>query len=105
MTTEYSLRKRYEDGGHTTERRIAKPVSGSVGVALDGVDVVMGVEVTLDVTTGLLTFVEPPADGVQITAGFVFHTPVRFDTDRLDLSTENFGAGEAPDVPVVEILI
>jgi uncharacterized protein (TIGR02217 family) len=40
---------------------------------------------------------------VQITAGFEFDVPVRFDTDRINASAASFQAGEIPDVPVVEI--
>jgi len=31
--------------------------------------------------------------------------PVRFDTDRLDISVAGFEAGEIPSVPVIEIRV
>ncbi len=46
-----------------------------------------------------------PADGALITAGYEFDVPVRFDTDRLDVNLSSFEAGEAPNVPVVEIRV
>lgn len=51
--------------------------------------------VTLDVA---------PADGVIVTAGFRFDTPVRFDTDRLSVNLSAFQAGEVPHIPLVEVL-
>ena len=45
----------------------------------------------------------PPAVGRTVTAGFEFDVPVRFDTDRIDVSVASFQAGEVPRVPVVEI--
>jgi uncharacterized protein (TIGR02217 family) len=44
-----------------------------------------------------------PAAGAAIRAGFDFDVPVRFDTDRLDINLASFEAGEAVNVPVVEI--
>ena len=36
-------------------------------------------------------------------AGFVFDVPVRFATDRLDVSLSRWKAGELPAVPLVEV--
>lgn len=94
--TEFALVKQY--GGWA--RRIWKPVAGSVRVAVDGAETAFGV----DAATGLVTLAEAPAEGAQITAGFRFDCPVRFDADRLDVTLESFGAGRAIRVPLVEIV-
>ncbi|MEM6307067.1 MAG: DUF2460 domain-containing protein, partial [Pseudomonadota bacterium] len=39
----------------------------------------------------------------EITAGFEFDVPVRFDTDQIVTSVSHFQAGEVPNVPVVEV--
>ena len=39
----------------------------------------------------------------EVTAGFAFDVPVRFDTDRLELSLTHFEAGDIPTIPLVEI--
>lgn len=39
----------------------------------------------------------------DITAGFLFYVPVRFDTDRLPTSLEHYGIGGAADVKLVEV--
>jgi uncharacterized protein (TIGR02217 family) len=38
-----------------------------------------------------------------VTAGFEFDVPVRFDTDRIEVSVAGLIAGEVPRIPVVEI--
>ena len=43
--------------------------------------------------------------GVEISAGFEFDVPVRFDTDRINVSVASFRAGHVPDVPVVEVRV
>lgn len=83
-------------------RPIRKPVAGSVLAALDGVPTTA---FSVDASTGVLTFDAPPGADVAISAGFLFDTPVRFDVERLELSFEGFGAGRAPSVPLIEILI
>lgn len=44
-----------------------------------------------------------PDVGAIITAGFEFYVPVRFDTDRLPVSLEEYGIGGAADVKLVEV--
>ncbi len=44
-----------------------------------------------------------PALGVEISAGFEFDVPVRFDTDQIRTSVASFKAGDVPSVPVVEL--
>jgi len=105
VTTVFALSKTYRSGVQTYQRPIVKPVAGTVRVALAGDPKVDTLECGVDVTTGLVTFFSPPDIGVQITAGFEFDVPVRFDTDRLQTSVGSFQAGEVPNVPVIEVRI
>ncbi len=105
QTTVYGLIKRYQSGLQSVDRRITKPKAGSVVIGLDGAPLVEGGDYTVDVATGLVTFVSAPGAGAVLTAGFEFDTPVRFDSDSLDLTLEAFGAGEAADIPLIEILV
>ncbi|MHA6288274.1 phage distal tail protein, Rcc01695 family [Maricaulis sp. CAU 1757] len=97
--TVFQLVKRYESGPESWTRDIAKPVPGSVVVAVDGAVVAADA----DATTGQVTLAAPPPTGAVVSAGFQFDVPVRFDTDRLAISLEAVGAGEAVSVPLVEI--
>ena len=99
VTTAFQLVKTYASGAESWARTIAKPVEGTVVVAVDGVEAA----VSIDHTTGQVSFAAPPADGAAITAGFAFDCPVRFDTDQLDIALDAVGAGEAPSVPLVEL--
>ncbi|MDC7683672.1 DUF2460 domain-containing protein [Asticcacaulis sp. BYS171W] len=98
VRTVLQLTKTY--GGVT--RTIAKPVADTVKVALNGV---VTTAFSVDHTTGLVTFETAPAVGVTVHAGFEFDTPVRFDSDRLDLTLEGFDAGRVAAVPLVEIRV
>lgn len=84
-----------------TQRRIYKPVAGSVRVAVDGQEIG---NVVVSSVAGTVRFAEPPAEGAVVTAGFLFDVPVRFDTDQLETSLEAFGAGRAGQVPIIELL-
>ena len=103
VTLVFQLVKTYQSGGQTYQRPIKKPVSGTVKVAIAGDLKVEGVEYTLDLATGLVTFLTSPDIGAQVSAGYEFDVPVRFDTDSLQTSFASFQAGEAPDVPVVGV--
>jgi uncharacterized protein (TIGR02217 family) len=102
-TTAFQLVKTYRSDVHTYVRTIVKPVDGTVLVAVAGVPLVNGDGFTVDVTTGVVSLEVAPVIGAQVTAGFVFDVPVRFDTDRLALSMSSFQAGDVPSVPVVEV--
>lgn len=96
VRTEFALVKTY--GGQ--ERRITRPVAGTVRVSVAGVERESGW--TLG-PLGTLSFDEPPAAGEQVKAGFRFDVPVRFAEDRLGVSRATFEAGEIPSVPLIEV--
>lgn len=98
VTREFALIKTY-GAENPWVRRIAKPVAASLSVAVNGVVVAA----TLDALAGTFRLNTAPASGAIITAGFEFDVPVRFDTDRLEISLAAFEAGQIPHVPVVEI--
>lgn len=102
VTAAFQLVKHYGDAGASYARPIAKPVAGSVVVAIDGVE--QAAEAfACDAATGLVTFHGIPAEGSIITAGFSFDVPVRFDTDRIDVNLSAFRAGRIPAIPLMEI--
>jgi len=103
LTDVFALRKRYASGGIEYYRPITKPVAGTVRVAESGVSLQEGIDYAVDTATGLITFSHPPEPAAQITAGFEFDVPVRFDTDRIQTSVASFRAGDVPNVPIVEV--
>lgn len=103
-TAVFALRKLYQSGDESYARPIAKPVAGSVTVAIDGIPLAPA-GFTLDPATGEVALALAPAVGAVISAGFEFDVPVRFDTDRIQISIASFQAGEIPHVPVIEVRI
>ena len=103
VTRDFALSKTYVSGGSAEMRGIAKPVHGTVRLGLQGDELVETVHFTVDYATGIVSFASPPAVGAQVTAGYEFDVPVRFDTDRIQVSVASFQAGEVPQVPVVEV--
>lgn len=102
-TRTFQLMKLYASGPSSCSRAIVKPVAGSVRVAVNGVEVTGPVSV--DTTTGIVTFTTAPESGAAITAGFAFDVPARFDTDALVVNLASFAAGECPSIPIVEIRV
>jgi uncharacterized protein (TIGR02217 family) len=102
-TRAFPLRKVYADMAASYIRAIVKPVADSVLLAVNGTALTSGFMV--DAETGLVTFDAAPAEGAVLTAGFVFDTPVRFDTDTLSINLASFAAGEMASIPLTEILL
>ncbi len=105
VTALIPLIKTYVSGDYEYTRPISKPVSGRIRVGLAGSELFEGVDYSVDTTTGILQFTSPPDAGAQITAGFEFDVPVRFDTGSIQVSVDSFQAGEVPSVPVVEVRV
>ena len=78
-----------------------KPVAGTVRVARGGVEQASGWSV--NTTTGIVTFDAAPNAGMLVTAGFEFDVPVRFDTDRLDVTWDLDRLGSIASIPLLEV--
>ena len=105
-TAAFPLVKTYGSAHAPYSRLIAKPVAGTVRVAVNGAEQPPAA-FACDTATGVVTFAPgavPPA-GAAVTAGFAFDVPVRFDTDELDIDLSAFEAGEIPAIPLVEIVV
>lgn len=105
-TATFQLTKTYGTGADAYARPLTRPVAGSVRVAVDGVEAVANTAFTVDHATGIVTFQagHVPGEGMAVTAGFEFHVPVRFDTDRIEASLASFRAGTVPTIPLVEVI-
>lgn len=98
----FALRKRYGEDAEGWDRLVTKPVAGSVRVAVDGVEITA---FETDPTSGVVSLDAAPAAGTVVTAGFEFDTPVRFDSDRIEVTLESFSAGRMAALPLIEIRI
>ena len=96
VRTRFALVKHYGD----EERRITRPVGGSVVVAVGGVVRATGWSLE---TGGVVLFDVAPGAGAAVTAGYLFDVPVRFGEDRLEINRASFLAGAAPSVPLIEV--
>ncbi|OYU38941.1 MAG: glycoside hydrolase family 24 [Pseudorhodobacter sp. PARRP1] len=97
----FQMAKSYTSGAQTWTRTIAKPVTGTVRIALGVVEQMSGW--TLDTTTGVITFTTAPGNGVIVRAGFEFDVPVRFDTDMLDVTLDIERLGSITSIPLIEV--
>lgn len=101
---DFQLVKTYTQGAYTRTRKILKPVSGTLLVAVAASAKQEGVHYDVDYATGIVTFKAGniPTNGQAVTAGFEFDVPVRFDTDRLSINLDDYNTASA-QVPVVEL--
>ena len=98
--TEYQLLKNYGDpADEPQQRRITRPDPATVQVAVNG-QLAGGWSLG---PAGVIIFDNPPAEDSDITAGFLFDVPVRFESDRLTVSHATFLAGDIPEVLLVEV--
>jgi uncharacterized protein (TIGR02217 family) len=103
--TAFQLVKAYGEGADAFLRPIAKPVDGSVRVAVAGVELAAGSGFSIDPSRGLVTLARAPAAGAAVTAGYLFDTPVRFDTDRIEVVLETFDSARTAATPLIEVRV
>lgn len=98
--SQFQLVKRYGASYAPYAREILKPVAASVRVAVGGVECAPS-HFSVDPATGVIAFGPGhlPAPGLAVSAGFLFDTPARFDTDYLEIDAASFEAGEIPEIP------
>ncbi|SFI38344.1 DUF2460 domain-containing protein [Jannaschia pohangensis] len=104
-TKVFQLARTYRSGTQSYRRPITKPVVGTVLAGVGDDELEADVHFSVDPDTGLIVFESAPEDGAEVTAGFEFDVPVRFDTDMIQTSVASFQAGEIPDIPVIEVRI
>ncbi|WAC47904.1 DUF2460 domain-containing protein [Asticcacaulis sp. SL142] len=95
VRTSFQLTKAYS----AVLRPITKPVDGTVTVAVNGVEAT----VTVDYATGQVVFATAPVTGAVISTGFEFDVPVRFNSDRIEMTLESFEAGRVAAVALIEV--
>ena len=98
----FQLSKPYFDTEGTVafRRKVTRPKVGTVVIKLDGAIVTSW---SCNYTTGVITF-SPAAPGVGavVTASCSFYYPMRFDTDFLSSTLEDYLA-ESTEVPLIEV--
>lgn len=104
VSREFQLTKIYSEGEEAYVRPIRKPVADSVIVEIDDIIQTQDTDYELDVSNGLISFAQAPANGAFIRAGFLFDVPVRFEQDQLQISLAAFKAGDIPNIPLLEVL-
>ena len=87
------------------QRSIVKPVDSTVRIAVDGMELSLSSDFSINTATGAVLLSSPPTVGQVITAGYEFDVPVRFVDDDLRISVSNFSAGDVPSIPLVELIV
>ncbi len=90
-------------GAYTYSRKITRLVQGTVKVYLNGALKTETTDYTVNYDTGLITFVVHPGMGVLVQLQAEFDTPVRFDTDMLDIAVTWSDAMAAPQIAIIEL--
>ncbi|WNL50655.1 minor tail protein [Ruegeria phage RpAliso] len=106
-STAFQLFKRYRSGAEYYDRIIRKPVrQENMDFYLDDVLLTETREFYINYATGVITFVEPPAAGAVGYLPYIeFDIPVRFDTDVLEVSAEDFNQYSISGLELIEILV
>ena len=100
----FQLTKRYGDRAGSHIRAIQLPVIGSVRVQVSGTPLPPNAFEVAPLG-GLVTLETAPALGAEIRAGFLFDTPVRFDSDRMDIAHDAVDAGRIVSLSLIEVVL
>lgn len=106
VTRRFALTKTYGAGDDAFVRSIRLPQTASLVVAVNGIALTAS-QFSFDQDSGEveIAMAQTPANGAAVTAGYAFDVPVRFDVEHLSLSRAAFRAGQAPSIPLIEVLL
>ncbi|MDB1134991.1 DUF2460 domain-containing protein [Candidatus Anaplasma sp. TIGMIC] len=103
ILSKFQLIKKYSAGTNLYRRTITKPVEGTVKIYLKDALQAHKKDYAVDYNSGLVSFTNPPAPGVDIYADFEFDVLTRFDTDYLPCSIDGYGRYRCPEIPLIEV--
>lgn len=99
----FQIFKDYESGGYHFLRKITRPVVGTLSVWVGGVLKTETADYTVDYSTGIITISSAPGDGVDVSVDCEFDVPVRYDTDKLDITSQTADAIQIGSIPIIEL--
>lgn len=104
-TTVFQMFKRYSSGGHIFDRPVTKLYPGSfTQLNIDTVVKTAGIDFFVNDDFGTVHFDTPPAKGSVGEIEYAeFDVPVRFNTDSLPLSFDDFDLVSVPTIPLIEV--
>lgn len=111
-TTAFQIYKRYTRGSVSHDRTITKIVDTTYRVYLDGALQTETTHYTININTGVVTFVTPPASsggtgsgGEEVVSVICeFDVPVRFSLDALKINTQIFNDEAVISIPSLRLL-
>ncbi|WDM84989.1 DUF2460 domain-containing protein [Ehrlichia sp. JZT12] len=99
----FQIIKTYKIGQQSYVRIITKPVINTVKIYYNNTVQTHGF--TVNPSNGQLEFNIPPDNGIEIYADYEFDIPVRFDSDYLPYSIDNYKQYNCNNIALVEIKI
>lgn len=100
--------KLYDADVNPYSRTLNKLVDGTVRVWVNNVERSIGTGSTnfsVDINTGLVTFVTAPTNGYTVEMQCEFDVPVRFDTDLSQFNYEAFNTASWTSITLVEVRV
>jgi len=101
VTKTYQLIKIYSLGTNMEVRKITKPVRGTVEILINDKKTRL---YKIDWDNGIIIFPKPLRKNTIITGSFEFDVPVRFNTDHISASIENYGVHAIDNIDLVELI-
>ncbi len=96
--------------GEDYVQKIRKPVGTTsantiVRVFVGGSEIDETTDFTIDPTTGIITLLADPGDGVLVTADYLYDVPVRFNVDVASITKRSFDLNAWSGIELVELRI
>lgn len=100
---DFQIYKRYTSGSVNYDRDLVKIVDDTLSVWVNSTLKVDPGDYSVDLDTGIITFVTAPPNLQIVEATCEFDVPVRFDIDKLNVTMEMVTLGSVPSVSLVEL--
>jgi len=96
----FQMFKRYSDGTFDFDRTLTRLVATTVQTWVNSVPLTEGGGFSVDLDTGLITYVVTPAAGHLVEAACEFDNPCQFVKDDLNIDVQSFLNGSIPKIKI-----
>lgn len=102
IKTDFQMYKYYGVGVNQQSRKITKPVDGTVKVYVDDIEKVEDTDYTIDYTTGVISFMSPVGDTLDVSWAGHFYIEASFESAEPVIQLDSPQVGEWNSIVIME---
>ena len=103
VISSFQIYKNYQSNGFSYIRNLEKIVDNTYFIYVDNQLQTLNIDYSIDLLTGVITFISAPSLNASIEVACEFDVPVRFDTDQMRVAIQDYDIYTWGQIPLIEV--